>query len=106
MPFVVQILQSPLCTDRHRLLFARSLAGVYRTNLGGGILDCNDACSRILGYGSRQEQLSQTESVLQLRSDDAQEFLDALKARRFLNSFERSLRRKDNSEVWVLENAT
>jgi PAS domain S-box-containing protein len=79
---------------------------VYRITLGGAILDCNDACSRILGYGSREEQLSQAESVLQLRSDDAQEFLDALKARRALNSFERSLRRRDNSEVWVLENAT
>jgi PAS domain S-box-containing protein len=104
--FAVQTLELHRSNERYRLLFERSLAGVYRINLGGGILDCNDACSRILGYGSRQEQLSQAESVLQLRSDDAQEFLDALKARGFLNSFERSLRRKDNSEVWVLENAT
>jgi PAS domain-containing protein len=40
---------------RHRLLFERSLSGVYQTTLDGRIRECNDAFCRILGYRSHEE---------------------------------------------------
>jgi sigma-B regulation protein RsbU (phosphoserine phosphatase) len=43
---------------------------------------------------------------LYLRSEDREAFLAKLEARRALTNFEHCLQRKDNSSVWVLENAT
>ena len=104
--FAAQALELHRSDERYRHLFEHSLAGIYRTTLDGWILDCNDACSRILGFGSRSEHLSRAEHIIPLRSDGAEEFLDALKRERALRNFERRLRRGDNSPVWVLENAT
>ena len=104
--FAAQTLELHRSDERYRLLFERSLAGVYRITLDGAILDCNDACSRILGYNSREEHLSQAEPDVQLVSQDSQEFLDAIKSQKALNNYERSVRRRDKSGVWVLENAT
>lgn len=91
---------------RYRRLFERSLAGVYFSTLEGRILDCNDACSRILGYTSRQEQLAHSERDIYLGSVDGEAFLSKLKEQRALTNFEHRLQRRDNSTRWVLENAT
>ena len=91
---------------RYRRLFERSLAGVYFSTLEGRILDCNDACSRNLGYTSRQEQLAHTERDIYLGSVDGETFLSKLKEQRALTNFEHRLQRRDNSTRWVLENAT
>ena len=92
--------------QRYRLLFERSLAGVYRIALDGRILDCNDACARILGYASRDELL-QTNGVAAAYStpDDLSEFISRLRAEKSLTNFERRLLRRDGRPVWVLENA-
>lgn len=103
--FSAQTLELARSYERYRRLFERSLAGVYRITLDGRILDCNDACSRILGYASRK-QLCQAGQIIPLRSDGSDGFLDALKEQKALSNFERCLRRKDSSPVWVLENAT
>jgi PAS domain S-box-containing protein len=104
--FAAQSLELAESDERYRRLFERSLAGVYRVTVEGRILDCNDACSRILGYASRKEQLCQTGEIIPLYSDGSDGFLAALKEQKALSNFERCLRRKDSSPVWVLENAT
>ena len=43
--------------ERHRLLFQRSLAGVYQSTVDGRLLDCNEAFARTFGYASREECL-------------------------------------------------
>ncbi len=103
--FAAQALELARSDERYHRFFERSLAGVYRIALDGRILDCNDACSRILGYASRK-QLGQAAQVIPLCPDGADGFLDALKEQKALSNFERCLRRKDSSPVWVLENAT
>ena len=40
---------------RHRLLFERNLAGVYRNTIDGQILECNDALAKMLGFESRDD---------------------------------------------------
>lgn len=104
--FAAQSLGLARSHERYRRLFERSLAGVYRVTLDGQILDCNDACSRILGYASRNEHLCQLGRIIPLCSDGSDGFLAALKEQKALSNFERCLRRKDSSPVWVLENAT
>ncbi len=89
---------------RYRLLFERNLAGLYRTTVGGRILDCNSAFARILGYPSREDVLKI--SALDLYSDpgDRDSFLSRLTQQRVLVNFELCLRRRDGSPVWVLAN--
>jgi PAS domain S-box-containing protein len=103
--FATQALELARSDERYRRLFERSLAGVYRIALDGRILDCNDACSRILGYASRK-QLCRAGQIIPLSSDGSDGFLDALKEQKAVSNFERCLRRIDSSPVWVLENAT
>jgi diguanylate cyclase (GGDEF)-like protein/PAS domain S-box-containing protein len=92
--------------ERYRSLFERSLAGVFRTTLQGRILDCNDAFCRILGYGSTEELLDKSATDVYPCSLDRERFTIRLRSAKVLTNFEHCLRRKDGSQVWVLENAT
>jgi PAS domain S-box-containing protein len=93
--------------ERYRLLFERNLAGVFRGTLQSrSLLDCNDAYARILGYDSRQEVLNYGK----LHSFyDAAEF-ESVKTRllneKALTNHEIRFRRKDQTLVWVLANAS
>jgi diguanylate cyclase (GGDEF)-like protein/PAS domain S-box-containing protein len=91
---------------RYRLIFERSLAGIYRTTLDGRILDCNAAFYRMFGYTSREELLACPARDLYLRSTDRDRFMATLQSENSLTNFECGLRRKDDSVIWVLENAT
>ena len=92
--------------QRYRLLFERSLAGVYRITLDGRILDCNDACARILGYASRANLLENTVAATNYSNpDDLSQFISRLRSEGSLTNFERRLLRRDGQPVWVLENA-
>ena len=60
--FSSQTLELESSESRYRLLFERSLAGVYRSTIDGRILDVNEACFRIFGYASREEHLAHNAS--------------------------------------------
>ncbi len=92
--------------ERYRLLFERNLAGVCRASLESGLLDCNDAYARILGYESRQEILAQPILTLYFDPAEREAYWAKLKERGSLSSFELRLRRKDGSPVWILTNDT
>jgi len=104
--YSAQALQLASTEQRYRLLFERSLAGVYRITLDGRILDCNDACARILGYRSRDELLSSGLVAAYSTPDDLSGFISRLRAEKSLTNFERRLLRKDGASLWALENAT
>jgi diguanylate cyclase (GGDEF)-like protein/PAS domain S-box-containing protein len=91
---------------RHRLLFERSLSGVYQTTLDGHIRECNDAFCQILGYRSHEELLEQSAGDIYFSVGDRTNFTDSLRLEKSVTNFEHCLRRKDGSSVWVLENAT
>ncbi len=92
--------------ERYRLLFQRNLAGVYRANLAGQILDCNEACARIFGFSDPREMLARNASELYPSPAGRSGFISLLQERGALSNLEQCLRRKDGSPVWVLENAT
>ena len=104
--FAAHALELHASDERYRHLFERSLAGVYRGTPEGRILDCNDAFSQILGYASRGEFLAHAEKDIYLNPDDRNAFQTTLKNRIALTNFEHCLRRRDDSAIWVLENAT
>ena len=91
---------------RYKLLFERSLAGVYRTSIEGKILSCNDACAKILGFPSAKAAIGR--SVLEFFPEAGTRtvFLERLKSSQGLTNVELQLTRHDGSRVWVLDNAT
>ncbi len=91
--------------QRHRLLFERNLAGVYRNTVDGRMLECNDAMARILGYASREEMLAINAGASYFTPEDRERFIDAIRAVGGVRGVEVCLRRKDGTPVWVLESA-
>jgi diguanylate cyclase (GGDEF)-like protein/PAS domain S-box-containing protein len=92
--------------ERYRLLFERNLAGVYRSTPEGQLLDCNESFARILGYGSKEELLSQPISDVYANPADRETFVFRLSDQKALSNFENQLKRKDGSLLWVLENSS
>jgi len=93
-------------TERFKLLFDRNPAAEYRATVSGGILDCNDACAKMFGFSSRAELMSHGIADLYWSDTDRQTLLTRLRAHGSLSSFETSLRRADDTRVWVLMNAS
>ena len=91
---------------RYRMLFERNLAGVFRSTLDGRILDCNESFARIFGYSSPEEVLDQRAQRLYLLPEDREVFLARLSERNSLSNYESCVRKRDDTPVWVLENAT
>ncbi|HEU5335260.1 MAG TPA: response regulator [Terriglobales bacterium] len=89
---------------RYRLLFERSLAGIFRYDIEQGLVQCNEAGARILGYASPQELLNQKASTYFVSSGDLEQALSSLARDGFLSSLETCLLRKDRTPVWILEN--
>ncbi|MDQ3280153.1 MAG: PAS domain S-box protein [Acidobacteriota bacterium] len=91
---------------RYRLLFERNLAGVYRNAADGHVLDCNDACARILGYASREELLASSATDFYFDQAERDRVLQILREQRQISNLEQRMRRRDGSTVWVLENVS
>lgn len=92
-------------SERHyRLLFERNLAGVYVGTLDGRILDCNDACARILGYESREAVLAGPSTIPYADAEDRAATLRRLHSDGMVADHEVELRVADRPAVWVLEN--
>jgi two-component system sensor histidine kinase/response regulator len=103
--FTAQALELQSSEQRYRLLFERSLSGVYQSTLDGTLIDCNDAFARILGFDSREECLKRVVTDHYLHPAERELFLEQLQAHGRLLDFENRVRRKDGSTAWVLENA-
>ena len=88
---------------RHRLLFERNLAGVYRNTVDGSVLECNEALAHILGYDSREELMAHNAAAMYPDPRDRDRFIARLREQRSLFAEEVALRRKDGSVVYVVE---
>jgi diguanylate cyclase (GGDEF)-like protein/PAS domain S-box-containing protein len=89
--------------QRHRLLFERNLAGVYRNTISGKMLECNDALARMLGFATRDEFLHLRAGDLYFDPTERERFIAAVRESGAITNIEVCLRRKDGSRVWLLE---
>jgi PAS domain S-box-containing protein len=91
---------------RYARLFQNILEGVYETDRDGNILAANPALIRMLGFDSLQE-LTKANIVQQLYADSDERFerLEELERTGELRNAELRLRRRDGSELVVLENS-
>lgn len=92
--------------ERFKLLFDRNPAGEYRANDIGGILDCNDACAKMLGFSSRADLMAHGIAEQYGNDNEWQTIVARLRDQGSLSSSEMPLRRADGSEIWVLMNAS
>ena len=91
--------------ERYRLLFERSLAGIYRVSVDGRFLNCNPAGAKLLGYASPEELLLSNAAEF-TSADQREAFVASVRESRGLVNRESCLTRKDGTSVWVLESAT
>lgn len=83
--------------------FALDMVAIYRQTLDGRLLDCNEACARILGYSSKEELLA-AGRLTYVNASDWLSVMAALPDLKSLLNVEIALRRKDGNVVWVLQN--
>src|SRR5690349_979032 len=89
--------------ERYRRLFERNLAGVF-TSRSGQLIDCNDSFAQIFGYESREQMIAAGDFNPYYNPQQRVDYIARLKRERTLTNLEFRLRRRDGSEVWVLEN--
>ena len=89
---------------RYRQLFERNLAGVFRAEAGGKMLDCNPALVQMLGYDSVNEILERRASEILYDPQEQHILLERLAKNGSINNVEIRLRRKNGSVLWGLNN--
>ena len=84
--------------ERYRRIFERNLTGLYIASTDGTVLDCNDACARILGFPGREELLADparaSRIILSLHENELNKSNTA--------ENEQSFERADGTRGWVL----
>jgi len=91
---------------RYRELFDNIQEGLFFSTPDGRFIEVNDALVRMLGYESREELL-QADIAQQLYGTPGQRsgFQQAIESAGTLRNFEETLRRKDGSLIYSLQNA-
>lgn len=84
--------------ERYRNIFERNLTGLYVATNKGEILDCNEACAKILGFGSCQDLFAN-----RMRAEEViRAFHSASTEDSFAVGTELNFERPDGSRGWVL----
>jgi diguanylate cyclase (GGDEF)-like protein/PAS domain S-box-containing protein len=89
---------------RYQALFARNLAGVFRSTLTGRILEANDALARIFGHESPAAMVGEQKGDIFYDDKDREALIAELRLHGEIANFEVRLRRRDGLPVWVLLN--
>ncbi|MGB5166217.1 MAG: EAL domain-containing protein [Woeseiaceae bacterium] len=91
---------------RYRGLFENTVDGVYIATREGDIITVNPALVQMLGYDSADDLKSVGRTtMLYVNPIDRERVFARLEAQGFVKNFEYRLRRKDGSEIVVLENS-
>jgi len=92
---------------RYRELFDSIQEGLFFATPDGRFLDVNDAMVRMLGYESRDELLrNDVGSYLYPAPEARERILRELHAKGVLRNYEETLRRKDGTLLYTLQNIT
>ena len=92
--------------ERFKQLFDRNPAGEFRANVAGGMLDCNDALARMLGFASRAELMAQGIEKSYGADSEWQTMVARLRDQGSLENIEVPMQRVDGTQSWVLMNAS
>jgi PAS domain S-box-containing protein len=91
---------------RYRELFENIQEGLFFSTVEGRFVEVNDTLVRMLGYSSRDELLQlDTNRDLCIDPSVREQFVRAITDHGSVRNFEETLRRKDGSLVYTLQNA-
>jgi diguanylate cyclase (GGDEF)-like protein/PAS domain S-box-containing protein len=91
---------------RYRGLFENTVDGVYIASREGNIIAANPALVEMLGYDSVADlKAAGQTTVLYVNPIDRERVFARLEAQGYIRNFEYRLRRKDGSQIVVLENS-
>ena len=92
--------------SRYRGLFENVVDGVYIASRVGDLITVNPALVEMLGYSSAEElKNAGRTTMLYVNPIDRERVFARLEAQGFVKNFEYRLRRKDGTEIVVLENS-
>ena len=91
---------------RYRLLFERNLAGIFRYQADRGMVECNEAGARIMGWPSPQALLGLNAASIFAKVEDLEQVNQILGEQGLVTDFEVQLQRPDGTPVWVIENVS
>lgn len=84
--------------EKFRTLFQESIDGIYLTNVGGKIVDCNKALLDLFGY-TREEMMAINIGNTYVNPRDRDRFKKAISGDGFVRNFEVKFHRKDATEM-------
>ena len=87
--------------ERYRRVFERNIAGLYIASPEGALLDCNEACARILGFRSREDLLHKKERGREV----VRQFLEIDSAADPVSNAEHRFQRNDGTWAWAMANS-
>lgn len=90
--------------ERYRHLFENNLAAVFRSEVSGRMADFNHAFVTIFGYSTIEELEKVRAQDLYFSLHDRQRYLDDLHKNGFVKNYQMRMKKKDGSEIWILEN--
>jgi len=89
------------------VLFGENVAGIILTTPEGRIVDCNEACARILGFDSKEAMLAHTDAWDFYFSRAEREILiDRLRTQGISSVEEVCLRARGGTPIWVTARRT
>jgi PAS domain S-box-containing protein len=92
--------------QRYQSLFQRSLAGVYRATVDGTIVECNEACARLMGFPSRDAVVAHPTYDRFGSAGAHDQFIQELTNAGQVSNRESQIARRDGTRAWVIESAT
>ena len=94
--------------EKFRSIFENAVEGIFQTTPEGRYISANPALTRIYGYSSPHEMITQmTDIQHQLYVDPTrrEEFVRIMQEKGLVTDFESQIYRKDKSVIWISENA-
>ena len=90
---------------RYRAFFERNVAGIYRSRMGGGLTECNQAFAKMFGFESPEEAVLLPAESFYAAPADLAAFREKMLRERTVTNLEMRYRRKDGHILWLLESA-
>jgi PAS domain S-box-containing protein len=90
---------------QYHSLFERNMAGVFRSTLDGKLVDCNPAFANMFGYAREDLQRLSLYGLYFGGAEERDEWIKQLRREGSPHPREFCLRRKDGSQLWVVQNA-
>ncbi len=92
--------------EKYRNIFERALEGIFRSILGGRLVEVNPALARILGYETPEDAIAYANMTNTFPdSKERMRYVETLMKEKSLIDYEMQVRRRDGSLIWISESS-